>query len=475
MNILIISTNRNALPVPVMPVGACMVAEATERAGHNVHLVDMMFTKNALSAIRSAVICMRPDVIGLSIRNIDNNEMRGTVFYLSDLRLIVNTIRNLTGVPIILGGAAFGVMPEEILRLGDVSCGVTGDGGTVFPLLLKRIERAEAFTDTPGIAYFNNGVFRRNPTGALLYEGSMVAPDYTRWLDISRYQSQMASAPVQTKIGCPFQCVYCTYRKIEGNECSFSDPGRVADAVMRLVAAGLRDIEFVDSVFNEPYDHAMSVCEALARMGCGARFQSLALNPRSFDDTLVSLMERAGFVGIGITVESAADAVLQGLRKGFTTREVYRAAEVVQRHHLSCAWIFMFGGPGETQETVMETLRFAEYAIRPQDVAFFNFGIRIYPGTELESIARHQEMLTLSPAEMLTPVFYVSRDIDIGWIDQKLKKFMNSRMNFINLGSLGNALLPTIHRISYGLGLKPPLWRHTRFIRRGLRLVGMNV
>jgi len=459
--------------MPVMPVGACMIAEATERSGHHVHLVDLMFTKKQMATIQSSVLKVKPDVIGLSIRNIDNNEMKGTLFFLEDFRSVISTIRNLTGVPIILGGAALGVMPEEILRFGDLSCGVTGDGQTVFPLLLKCMERNETFTDIPGIVYIKNGIFKRNPAQAWADVNGMVAPDYARWLNISNYRSQMVTAPVQTKIGCPFQCIYCTYGKIEGNEYRLYEPGRVADAAIQLIAAGLRDIEIVDSVFNEPYDHAMRVSEALASMGRWARFQSLALNPRSFDDALVSMMERAGFVGIGITVESAADAVLQGLRKGFTTREVYHAAEVVQRHHLSCAWIFMFGGPGETRETVRETLRFAEYAIRPQDVAFFNIGIRIYPGTELEAIARHQR--TLSSNDMLTPVFYVSPDIDVGWMELELNKFMNNHTNVINLGSLGNALLPTVHRMGYRLGLKPPLWKYTRIINRGFRLMGMNV
>ncbi len=460
--------------MPVMPVGACMIAEAAERSGHNVHLVDLMFTKKK-STIQSSVLKVKPDVIGLSIRNIDNNEMKDTMFFLEDFRSIISTIRNLTGVPIILGGAAVGVMPEEILRFGDLSCGVTGDGQTVFPLLLECIERNDTFTDIPGIAYIKNGIFKRNPAQVWANVHGMVAADYTRWLNISNYRSQMATAPVQTKVGCPFRCIYCTYGKIEGNECVLYEPGLVADTAIRLVAAGLRDIEIVDSVFNEPYDHAMRVSEALASIGRWARFQSLALNPRSFDDALVSMMERAGFVSIGITVESAADAVLEGLRKGYTSREVYHAAEIVQKHHLSCAWIFMFGGPGETQETVRETMRFAEYAIRPQDVAFFNIGIRIYPGTELEAVARHQGTLTLSSNDMLTPVFYVSPDIDIGWMEQELNKFMNSHTNVINLGSLGNALLPMVHRMGYCLGLKPPLWRYTRIIKRGFRLMGMNV
>jgi radical SAM superfamily enzyme YgiQ (UPF0313 family) len=180
-------------------------------------------------------------------------------------------------------------------------------------------------------------------------------------------------------------------------------------------------------------------------------------------------------VGMGITLESASDPVLQGLRKGFTSREVHHAAEVVRRHRIPCAWIFMLGGPGETRDTVRETLQFAGKNIRPMDVAFFNTGIRIYPGTELESVARTQGVLTRLPEEMLDPVFYVSPEVDAEWLDQELKKSMNSQMNFINMASMGHSLLPTIHRISHKLGLRPPLWRHTGIIRRGLRLAGMDV
>lgn len=72
-------------------------------------------------------------------------------------------------------------------------------------------------------------------------------------------------------------------------------------------------------------------------------------------------------------------------------------------------------------------------------------------------------------------MFYVSPEVDTEWLDQELKKSMNSQMNFINMASMGHSLLPTIHRISHKLGLRPPLWRHTGVIRRGLRLAGMDV
>jgi radical SAM superfamily enzyme YgiQ (UPF0313 family) len=475
MKILLVSTNRNALPMPVMPIGACIVAHAAERSGHAVHLLDFMFTRDAMAELESAVIGFRPDVVGLSVRNIDNNDMRNPVFFLDDLRKIVDSIRAGSSAPILLGGAALGVMPEEILRLGGVSGGVIGDGETVFPFLLDRIARGGEIRDIPGVASIENGIFRRNPSAALGFSAACPVPDYHRWLNTAAYRAHMATVPIQTKTGCPFLCVYCTYPGIEGSACRWKEPGSVADAVARLAAAGFRDIEFVDSVFNAPLDHAMNVCDALAGVRHGARLQCLELNPLFFDDSLLAAMERAGFVGMGITLESASDPVLQGLKKGFTTREVYRAAEAVRRHRIPCAWIFLLGGPGETEETVKETLRFAGTHIRPRDVAFFNTGIRIYPGTELESIARRQGVLSRAPEDMISPVFYVSPDVDARWMERELKKSMNRHMNFLNMDSLSLSFLPTIHRIGYRLGLQPPLWRHTRVIRRCLRFAGMDV
>ena len=460
--------------MPVMPIGACIVADACERAGHSVQFLDLMFAPDAIAAIEGHLALCQPDVVGLSVRNIDNVDMNQPLSYLADLEGMVAALRAASRAPIILGGAALGVMPEQILRLVPDTVAVIGDGELVFPLLLERISRCEHYGDLPGVACLKNGVLQRNgPFPG--FSKLCPTPDYRRWLDTRAYRGQMASVPVQTKTGCQFQCAYCTYPKIEGSCYRLKDPGSVAQAVARFAAAGLRDIEFVDSIFNAPRHHALEVCAALERVKHGARLQCLELNPRDFDDGLVTAMERAGFVGMGITLESASDPVLAGLRKGFTSREAHHAAAVVRRHRIPCAWIFLFGGPGETRETVRETLRFAETEIRPGDLAFFNTGIRIYPGTELEAIARKQGLLSRPPEEMLTPDFYVSPELDADWINQELKQSMARRVNFITIETLGHPYLPTINRIASRLGIHPPHWRYTQIMRRLLRLAGMDV
>lgn len=474
MNVLVIGTNRNPLPVPVMPIGACMIAEAAERAGNKVKFIDLMFERHALSTVAHAIEDSRPDTIGVSVRNIDNNDMQNPVFFIKDLIPLMEVVCGKTDADIVLGGAAVGVMPEEIMRCTGVNLAVTGDGEIVFPELLNRLSRKESLHNLPGSARIEDNVFINTPRSPGGHSHDCVMPDFSRWVDIKGYLSRLSSVPVQTKLGCHFKCIYCTYRKIEGSSYRLFEPGAVADSVRRLSSSGLRDIEFVDNVFNSPYSHAFALCETLAREKSAVRLYSVELNPLFIDDPLLEVMERSGFIGIGITVESASGKVLESLRKGYTVEDVVSAAACIRRHKLPCLWMFLLGGPGETETTVRETLRFAEKHIRPQDTAFFNVGIRIYPGTELEAIAREQGILSLASKDMLAPVFYLSPEIEREWLFTQIRSSMNAHMNFINSDSIGLSYLPALHRAFYRFGMRGPLWRYTRHIRRGLRSMGID-
>ncbi|MFO7765948.1 MAG: cobalamin-dependent protein, partial [Pelovirga sp.] len=283
MKILLISTNRNNLPVPVMPIGACIVAQAAEQAGHTVFVLDLMFSNDPAADIQATLARRQPDAVAVSVRNIDNVDMRNPLFFLDGLQSIVQEVRNTTGVPIILGGAALGIMPEQILRLVPECIAVIGDGELVFPQLLDRISHREDFADLPGIAWIEQGAFRLNSPLSAGFSTICPAPDYKRWLDIPSYRARMATVPIQTKTGCQYNCVYCTYPKIEGSSCRLKDPASIVAAILGFATAGLRDIEIVDSVFNAPLEHAMAICSARRRAQQGAPtaldLTGLATNP----------------------------------------------------------------------------------------------------------------------------------------------------------------------------------------------------
>jgi radical SAM superfamily enzyme YgiQ (UPF0313 family) len=473
MNILIVSINRYWRPTPVMPSGVCHVADATRRAGHEVRVLDFMFLREPLAALKVELMKRSPHVVGLSVRNVDNNDMLNTRYFAAELAPVMRSVREMTDAPVVLGGAAVGVMPEELLRLTGADFAVPADGEAVFPELIRNVACGEG-ADTPGVARMKDGTYSYTEKEPCASSRDCLAPDYPAWVDTARYLANMSTVPLQSKLGCHFRCVYCTYRKIEGNTYRCFSPESVVEAVEGLAARGLRDIEFVDNVFNSPYAHAMAISEGLARLRHGARLQSIEMNPACMDDELLGAMEHAGFVAVGITVESAADPVLAGLGKGFTAGDVRRVARMVRRHRIPCLWIFMLGGPGETWETVRETLRFAREEIRSTDVAFFNTGIRVYPGTELEEIARREGVLSLDSARMLEPVFYCSPGVDAGWMAREVREAVRSNMNFVDGDSLALSWLSSINRVGHALGLRPPLWRRARLIRRGLRLAGVE-
>jgi len=459
MRILIISANRCRSPVPVIPIGACAVAGAVRSAGHEVRVLDLLPAKDPRRAVAASVDRFQPDAVGLSIRNIDNGEMQRPASLVSDLPPLVETIRARSRARIVIGGPAVSVMPEALLRRTGADHAVAGDGVVGLPSLLDSLAE-----DGPRI--------RVAPADE---SDALCAPDPREWIDIRPYRSSLAPAPVRTKLGCPLACIHCTYPRIEGATHRLADPERVADAVRRLARSGFRDIEFVDNVFNHPREHALAICESLAERPARARLQSVDLHPTFLDDGLLRAMARAGFAGIGITVESASDEVLTGLGKGFGRDDVEAAAARVRRRRIPCLWIFMLGGPGETEATAHETFRFASRAVRSGDAAFFNAGIRIYPGTALEAIARREGVLTVPPDEMLEPVFYVSPSISPAWLIDALRRHVAEHPAQMSADSSGALLIPGALRAAHAAGIRGPLWRYAGRVRRVLRRIGKGV
>lgn len=473
MGILVVNTNRNRLPLPVIPVGACMAAESAAETGHEVRFLDLTFEDDPLRKVYDETSLYRPDLIGLSIRNIDNHNIQSPISFAGELKALMKIVRTESAAPVIIGGSAVCVMPEELLRLTGADWAATGDGETTFPLLIEKLSRGEGAGGVPGLAWLESGEFRTTPQGGSFPRGCW-APDYFRWIRPERYVGRMASVPLQTKLGCHFKCVYCTYRKVEDGPYRIGEPTQVSEVIASLAGRGFRSFEFVDNVFNYPYQHALAVCETIAALKLKVALQSVELSPRHLDTALLNAMERAGFSGIGITAESASDRVLGALGKDFDSGDVRRAAEVVRKGKIPCLWIFMLGGPGETRETFTETLEFAERCIRKSDAAFFGIGVRVYPGTKLEEIARSQGVLNISRMEMLEPVFYISPEVGLEWMNRTLTEAMGRNMNFISHDSLAYPLLPSIQRLAFRLGVRPPLWKYARHIRRGLRMFGLE-
>ena len=158
MRVLFVSANTEQITLPSLPLGLGCVATATERAGHEVKLVDLMDQTDTLPAIRAAVEGFRPDIIGISVRNIDDQAMENTRFLLDQAKGVVADCRAVSDARIVLGGAGFSLLPEAVLAYLGAEMGIQGEGEKAFTILLDALERGADLSGEPGLYLPGHGL-----------------------------------------------------------------------------------------------------------------------------------------------------------------------------------------------------------------------------------------------------------------------------------------------------------------------------
>ena len=459
--VLLVSTNRERQPYPVVPNGLACVASALDAAGHSVRFVDLCFERDPIEAVSRAAKEMAPDVIGVSVRNIDNSDAIALRHYTPEARVVFEALRDAAPhARIIAGGAAFGVAPEALFRDFGVDYAVAGDGERASVALVDALARGEEAGSIAGVVRSVDGTVHFAPPGENADLDSLPSPALHRWIDLRRYERNGATIPIQTKRGCVYKCVYCTYRNVEGWGYRTRDPNLVADEIDELRReADVRHFDFVDSTFNSPPGHALGVCEAIIRRGMRVYLDTTNFTPATASNELLNAMRRAGFRTLGITAESASDAVLERMEKGFDAATVHEVADRVEKAGIRTLWIFLVGGPGETPSTLEETLRFAKWRLDRGDAAYLTVGLRIYPGTTLHRIAI-AEGVVADDANLLDPTFYFSPDLEFDSAVARLRRFASDHPRFMFSADSRSALLPWLTRTASVLRLPRPHWQY---------------
>ena len=459
--------------MPVLANGLACVASALAAAGHDVRVADLCFERDPLGAARRAVERVRPDVVGVSVRNIDNSDSIALRHYTPEAAAVLRAIRVAApAAPIMAGGAAFGVAPESLFGELAVDYAVAGDGERASTALVDALAAGRPVGRVPGVVRREGDRIAFTPPGEDAALDTLSPPQLHRWLDVGRYQRNGATVPIQTKRGCVYKCVYCTYRNVEGWGYRMRAPELVVDEIEELHReAGVRHFDFVDSTFNSPPGHAIDICEAVVRRNLRVRLETMNFTPATASPELLAAMRRAGFTSLGITAESASDPVLARLEKGFGATKVREVAERVERAGIRTLWIFLVGGPGETAETLEETLAFAAWRLGRGDAVYLTVGLRIYPGTTLHRIAVEEGVVAYGDS-LLAPSFYFSPTLDFGSAVRRLKRFAADHPRFMFSADSRSAILPYLTRMASVLRLPRPHWRYMGVFQRVARAMG---
>ncbi|MHB0970486.1 MAG: cobalamin-dependent protein [Thermoanaerobaculia bacterium] len=455
MRVLFVYFNPTRDAAPAAPIGLAYVASAAADAGHDVRVADLIFARAPERALERAIADFEPEVIAFSIRNIDNVMMQRSEAQLEGSARLVRLARRRSAATIVVGGPAVTILEHRALERIEADYAIAGEGEEAFTAVLERIAAKRAPQSVAGVTGRSGG-----PLAPPRHLAAFGPSGLERWVDWRPYERRGATWPLQTKRGCPLHCTYCTYPLLEGSVPRMRDPEDVVDEIVRVKAtAGPRAFEFVDATFNVPVAHAAGLCEAIAASGINVSFSTMGYNPLGSSPELLRSMRSAGFNAIMVTPESASEAMLSKYEKGFSLDAVEHCADHVERSGMASAWFFMLGGPGETKETVDETLRFVERRLRWRDcLVVLATGIRIFPGSTLARIAAAEGRVEGS--DLADPLFYLSTDVEETWVLRRINQTIAACPNAVHSVEDGHNMVQRVTgRALHAARVAPPYWR----------------
>lgn len=461
MRVLFIYSNqvRDLLPAP--PIGLSYVATATVAAGHEVAFIDLLLANNGLLQLERKLRNFNPEVVAISVRNIDNVISQRLIKHFNELSNQISIIRKHSDSKIVVGGPAISILGCNVLQYMDVDFAVLGEGEETFPALLQQLtNNKNKDWNIPGICMRGHS---HVATIIPLCSKKFGASGMQHWLyNWHHYERLGATWPIQCKRGCPLHCTYCTYNNIEGRVIRRRSPEEIIEEIRQVQhSKSPRCFEFVDAVFNMPENYCIELCEAIIRAKLKVNLTTMGINPKFLSAKLLNVMKQAGFNSLMITPESASDAVLTTMRKNFGRAEVIHSAKLIRQAGITSMWFFMLGAPGETTKTAEETVSFAEQYLNWRGaLAMFTTGIRILPGTELAQQLITQNHLS-STQDFTQSIFYFSPHVSEKWLLERIDQAIRINPTIVHAAEDPSSSPRGIfiHKLMHLIGLNPPYWR----------------
>ena len=390
MRVALVAPQWNKLVNSYPPLGLGYLAAVLEQQGQEVAIFDLgLDPQKSPDEAVEPILSFGPDVVGVTAMT--NN-------YRSAQEMMALVHRDLD-CPIVLGGPHATLFPEELVQEAATSYVVEGEGEATLSELVAAMERSDGqpspdvLAGIAGLTWTRDGCVVRNRTRPLLTDLDALPFPSRRLFPLDRYGlSAPDGAPMATVLssrGCPYCCSYC-FKGIVGRTYRQRSPENVLRELDHLRGDhGYEHIYFVDDLFTFDRERLNAICDGLIASSMNLRWQCLARVDRVDMDILIK-MQTAGCREIHYGIESGNPDILRRLGKGITMDQVREAVAATAGAGILAKGYFMLGLPGDTAETMQQTIDFAgELAL---DEAMFSLTTP-FPGTRL-----WDELLRRDPA-----------------------------------------------------------------------------
>jgi len=310
-------------------------------------------------------------------------------------------IKSLTSSFIVFVGTHPSALPEATLRMDErIDAVAVGEYDYTILELAKALKTKKDLKTVNGIVFRKYKKIISNPSRHFienLDELPFVSEVYKKHLNPKDYFFASAEYPmimIMTGRGCPFRCFFCNYPQVfYGRNYRLRNPENVLAEFEYIIKnfPEVKEIGIEDDTFSADLERAKKICRLLIEHGINKKIKWWANARVNLDLETMKLMKEAGCRLIIPGYESGVQQILNNIHKGITVEQSLEFAKNAKKAGLLVHGCFMFGLPGETKETIRETIDFAK-ELNPDTAQFFP--LIVYPGTEAYEWAKKNNFLT---------------------------------------------------------------------------------
>jgi anaerobic magnesium-protoporphyrin IX monomethyl ester cyclase len=338
------------------PLGLGYLASSLQRAGHQVHLLDCTFLDRDVALSRA--MAAGADVVGIYCMV---TMVEDCLWFARNLRPHCRLL--VTGGPL--------PTCDPLPFLDDFDLVVRGEAEETLVELIEAWTGGADWSDVPGLVYrsqlsdgeANGGGYIETAVRPFIkdldrlpYPARGMSPnqDYIRF---GKEKYGYSITTVMSTRGCPFHCEFCS-NVVFGGSFRQRRAESVVDDIEQALALGYDRIAFADDVFTLNRRRVWEICSEIKRRGLRFHWECLG-RVDTLDDATAVEMKSAGCARIYFGIESGNDQILKLMKKQITTAQARQAVEAAHRAGLEVGAFFILFYPGESDETVLDTLRFA--------------------------------------------------------------------------------------------------------------------
>jgi radical SAM superfamily enzyme YgiQ (UPF0313 family) len=354
---------------PIIPMGLLYLAAVLEQNDYEVDVLDLLVSRYTKDKIRHKLEQYQPDIVGVTSVTMNYHNASGILKHCKSVNPDVVTV---------IGGPHVTFAPVETLNEAPwIDIVVMGEGEQTLVDIVsgKRLDYVD------GIAFRSDGV--KVTAQRALIENLDELPLPARHLfPTSRYHALASHCSLITGRGCPFNCIFCVGSKMGGRRARFRDPKLVVDEIEQGLALGFGEVNFEDDLFTLNHKHLHAICDEIIARGLKFKWSVFA-RVDTVNPVVLQKLKLAGCDWLCYGIESGNQQILDIVKKKITLDKIRESVKMAKDAGVNVLASFILGLPGETRETMLQTMEFAQ-----ELDTYYGFHVLApFPGTEVREKA----------------------------------------------------------------------------------------